>query len=358
RDLGVAYAARVSGRAPEWDALPVRYADYTVWQRKLLAGGPGSLLERQLDYWRETLAGLPEELALPFDRPRPVAASYEGGVVDFRLPADLHERLVGVARESRATLFMVLQTGLAVTLSRLGAGMDVPLGTPVAGRGDEALDGLVGFFVNTLVLRTDLSGDPSFRELLDRVREADLAAFAHQDLPFDRLVEELNPTRSAARHPLFQVLFALQNTAEARLDLPGLETRALPVSTGAAKFDLQVEMFEEATDDGRCAGVAGRLEYARDLFDHSTVELLARRLVLVLEALAEDLDRAVDSVGVVLPEERHHTLVEWNDTTAHYPADRGVHELFEERAAATPDAVALVFGDEEVTYAELDARAN
>ncbi|MEU8843663.1 amino acid adenylation domain-containing protein, partial [Streptomyces roseus] len=239
-----------------------------------------------------------------------------------------------------------------------GAGVDVPLGTPVAGRGDEALDGLVGFFVNTLVLRTDLSGDPSFRELLGRVREADLAAFAHQDLPFERLVEELNPVRSAARHPLFQVLFALQNTAESRLDLPGLRTCALPVSTGGAKFDLQVEMVEETDGEGRCAGVAGRLEYARDLFDHSTVELLARRLVLVLEALVEDLDRPVGSVAVVLPEERQRVLVEWNDTAAPYPADRAVHQLFEERAAATPGAVALVFDDEEITYAELDARAN
>ncbi|MEU8844606.1 amino acid adenylation domain-containing protein, partial [Streptomyces roseus] len=178
------------------------------------------------------------------------------------------------------------------------------------------------------------------------------------DLPFERLVEELNPVRSAARHPLFQVLFALQNYADERPELRGLDAELRRVPTGTAKFDLQVEMVEETDGEGRCAGVAGRLEYARDLFDHSTVELLARRLVLVLEALVEDLDRPVGSVAVVLPEERQRVLVEWNDTAAPYPADRGVHQLFEERAAATPGAVALVFDDEEITYAELDARAN
>ncbi|MEV5575415.1 non-ribosomal peptide synthase/polyketide synthase [Spirillospora sp. NPDC052269] len=354
RDLSAAYTARLDGMAPDWRPLPVQYADHTLWQRDLLGDedDPGSVLRGRLDHWRAALAGLPEEIALPADRPRPSGAGSPAGRVAFALPAGTRARLTDVARRGRATLFMVVQAGLAALLSRLGAGTDVPLGTVVAGRDDPALDDLAGSFVNTLVLRTDVTGDPTFLDLLGRVRHTDLAAYAHQDLPFERLVDELAPARSLDRHPLFQVMFAYQNTPEGTWNLPGL--RAEPIPQGAvqgAKFDLLFNVTD--TPDG----IDAFLEYATDRFDPSTAEALVARLVRVLEQVAADPSVRVADLAVLTGAERAQVVEEWNDTAVPVP-DVSLVELFEARVAGSPDAVAVVSGEMRWTYAELDAEAN
>ncbi|HXL90832.1 MAG TPA: amino acid adenylation domain-containing protein, partial [Streptosporangiaceae bacterium] len=361
RDLAAAYAARCAGRPPGWEPLPVQYADYTLWQRDLLGdvNDPGSVVSAQLEYWRETLAGMPEELGLPADRPRPAVASYQGGNAGFTVSAQVHAGLVRMARECGATVFMVVQAAVGVLLSRLGAGTDIPLGIPVAGRDDTALEDLVGFFVNTLVLRTDVSGDPSFAELVGRVRDADLAAFGQQDVPFERLVEALNPVRSLARHPLFQVMINLADAATAArgLTLPGVDCSAEPFGFPVAKFDLQFSLAETRDPDGAPAGMDGVLDYATDLFDPATAVVIAERLIRVLGAVAADPAVRVSQVRVLGDGERTRLLEEWNDTGAEVPGQT-LPQLFQVQAAATPDAIAVIAEDQELTYAELDRQAS
>ncbi|MFH9426640.1 condensation domain-containing protein, partial [Streptomyces sp. NPDC017529] len=288
-DLQVAYGARRVGGVPEWDVLPVQYGDYALWQREVLGelDDPGSVVSEQLGYWRGVLAGVPQELVLPVDRGRPAVPSFESGAVPVEVGAGAHAGLVEVAGRGRATMFMVVHAALAVLLSRLGAGDDIAVGTPIAGRGDDRLDGLVGFFVNTLVLRVGVGGDPSFAEVLERAREADLGAYVHQDVPFERLVEEVNPARSLGRNPLFQVMLALASVPEARWELPGLVVGEVPsVSTPAARFDLSVMLGERRDGDGAPAGLGGGIVYAADLFDRETAEGIAARLARVLEQVA------------------------------------------------------------------------
>ncbi|MBI0319576.1 AMP-binding protein, partial [Streptomyces javensis] len=294
QDLETAYTARHQGRLPGWEPLPVQYADYALWQREVLGdlGDPRSVISGQLDHWRRTLAGAPEELDLPTDRPRPATPTFHGRTLPVEVGAETHARLVELARRGRATMFMVVHAALGVLLSRMGAGTDIPIGTATAGRGDAALDGLAGFFVNTLVLRTDLTADPGFDELLARVRETDLAAYAHQDVPFERLVEDLNPTRSLSRNPLFQITLVLQNlpASQGGWNLPGLRVGPLEATSqeSTAKFDLSLTLAERRDDEGDPAGLVGGLLYATDLFDEETVRLLAGRLVRVLEQVAAD----------------------------------------------------------------------
>ena len=250
-------------------------------------------------YWTERLEGLPDQIDLPLDRPRPAVSSHRGDSVPLALSAQLHRDLLALARASGASLFMVLQAGLAALLTRLGAGHDIPIGSPIAGRGDAALEDLVGFFVNTLVLRTDTSGNPSFKELVGRVRAGNLAAYSHQDVPFERLVEVLNPARSLSRHPLFQVMLAFQSNAAATLELPGLEARFEAVASASAKFDLSVSVAEERSADGSPAGIRGVLEYATDLFDRETVAALGARLIRLLEAAVAEPQRAIGSLDIL-----------------------------------------------------------
>ncbi|MET9412249.1 amino acid adenylation domain-containing protein [Streptomyces sp. NPDC002935] len=355
RDVATAYTARVAGRAPEWEQLPVQYADYTLWQEELLATDG----ERQAEFWRHTLGELPEEATLPADRPRPATASFRGRTHGVQCPPALHEALTRLARETGTTLFMVAQAAVATALARSGAGTDIPIGAPIAGRTDQRLDDLVGFFVNSLVLRTDVEGDPSFRELLDRVRETDLAAWAHQDLPFDRLVEILNPERSTARHPLFQVALTLQDAAKPALELPGVHAESGFTPLEIAKFDLTFSFHEHRNADGRPDGLDLAIEYATDLYDARTVEGLADRLVRLLEAAVAAPELPVGELEFTGPEERERLLAMGAGpvTEAGFP-EAGLAELFAAQVARTPDALAVASEERSFTYAELDAESD
>ncbi|MEU6371494.1 amino acid adenylation domain-containing protein, partial [Streptomyces sp. NPDC046931] len=359
RDVARAYEARIDGEAPAWEPLPVQYADYALWQRELLGdeSDPDSVSHRQIRHWTQALADLPEQLALPTDRPRPAVASNRGDSVSFTLDAELHQRLTTLARESDASVFMVVQAAFAALLSRLGAGTDIPIGSPVAGRTDEALDDLVGFFVNTLVLRTDLSGDPTFRELVDRVREVDLAAYAHQDVPFEHLVEVLNPARSMAAHPLFQVMLAFQNVDQPELRLPGLTVAVEQAATTAARFDLCVYLDELHAADGTEGGLAGVLEFATDLYDRETAHELVARFERILRSAVHDPDQPIAGLVLLTAAERRRTLEEWNATDTEV-RQAPLPVLFEEQVTRTPDAAAVIHDDVTVSYAELNARAN
>jgi nonribosomal peptide synthetase DhbF len=359
RDLGTAYAARRAGQAPEWMPLPVQYADYTLWQREVLGepGDPGSVLGHQAGYWREALSGLPERIDLPADFRQPVT-SPPAGAVPLKISPSLHQALAEFAAEAGATVFMVVQAGLATLLARMGAGSDIPLGVPVAGRSDQALDELVGFFVNTLVLRTDVSGNPTFADLVGRVRQASLAAYANQDLPFEVLVEILNPPRDTTHHPLFQVSLSFDVAVPAQPQLPGLNVEMLPAAARAAKFDLLFTLAERPRHpDGSPAGVDGSLTFRTDLFTQATAERIAGRLVSLLEAVTADPDVRLSGVEVLSPEERELVVSGWNGTVADGPAGT-LPELFASQAARTPDATALVTGDAELTYAELHAASS
>ena len=362
-DLSTAYAARCAGRAPDWDPLPAQYADFVEWQRDFLGDpqDPHSLQARELRHWSSALAGLPPELELPYDRPRPAVSGHRGGSVEFRLGTAVQGRLLALARQSRATVFMVLQAAVAALLSRLGAGADIPLGSAVAGRAEEEFEDCVGFFVNTVVLRTDLSGEPTFRELVDRVRGVNTAAYEHQHLPFERLVEALNPDRSLSRHPLFQTMLTFAVHSGPGLRLADLAAEPLVTETGTAKFDLMVQLEDEYGPAGEPQGIRCVIDYDSELFDHTTVEGLASRLVRLVNTVVVDPDIAVPDIDLLDSAERRRLLTEWSGAAVR-PGDgipgSGVVELVERQAARTPDRPAVRCGTDVLGYAELDARSN
>ncbi|MFC8045977.1 amino acid adenylation domain-containing protein [Nocardia sp. NPDC057353] len=350
-DIAVAYRAARLDLAQEWEPLPLQYADYTLWQRDLLGAedDPAAPAHRQLAYWRETLAELPELLALPADRPRPPVPSYRGGTAEVTVDAFTHRELRRIAERGNASMFMLLHAALAVLLHRMAATGDVTVGTPHAGRGDRALDGLIGMFVNTLVLRTRIEPGLRFDDLLARVRETDLDAFDHAELPFERLVEVLNPARSRSHHPLFQVMLSVRTEPVGPLELPGLQIEPVDLDAGIAKFDLQFTMTENGGAEP--GGITVGVNYAADLFDHGTARGLGERLVRLLTAVAANPSSAVGDLDLLHP-------AEWSGLAPVHGAepDRPLTfpEVFATAVAAEPDAVALRADGTDVTYEALD----
>ncbi|MQY17212.1 non-ribosomal peptide synthetase [Nocardia macrotermitis] len=356
-DVATAYRAHHVGQPPEWTELPVQYADYTLWQQETLGSedDPDSAISRQLDYWRTALDGLPELLPLPTDRPRPPAPSYRGGSVECAIDARTHRELQAMASEHGVTIFMVLHAALATLLHRITAGDDIAIGTPIAGRGDPALDALIGMFVGTLVLRTGIDGDASFAELLRAVRETDLEAFAQADVPFERLVEVLNPARSQSHHPLFQVMLSVRNEPVRVLELPGLQIEACDADPGIAKFDLQFTLTESRTADREPDGITVSVNYARDLFDEATAARLGTRLVRLVSAAAANPATPVGDLDWLEP-------AEWSALVPVRGANPGrpltLPEVFEAAVRVDPQGVALRGGGTEITYDALDRWTN
>ncbi|MEY2246931.1 amino acid adenylation domain-containing protein [Streptomyces sp. BF23-18] len=351
RDLLAAYAARGRGQAPDWQPLAVQYKDYTVWQRQMLGDedDPDSVAYEQLDYWRRELSGVPQPVQLPLDRPRPTSAGHAGGHVDLELDPDVVTGIGRLAAEHGATAPMVAQAALAVLLHHLGAGNDLTIGSPIEGRPDEQLEDLIGFFANTWVLRVDLSRNPTFGDLLDQVRDRALGAYDNQDVPFEHLVELLNPDRTTAYQPLFQVMLAWQ-FAWSPLEVPGLKATPVPLGTDTAKFDLFFNIVPDPS--GRAYG---RLEYATELFDHSTAQSLVDRYVRVLRQVVTDPSTRLGRVEVLTTDEQDR-LARLNDTAAPVP-DATVADLVAAQATRTPDATAVVCGPTELSYRELETRA-
>ncbi|WNI33354.1 amino acid adenylation domain-containing protein [Streptomyces sp. ITFR-6] len=339
-DLAAAYTARCQGGTP----------DVRLCGEAPVPDGR-SELSRQLAHWRRVLADLPEELALPTDRPRPASPSLRAAVHAGRIGAGPHERLIAFAQEHQVPVFLVLQAAMAGLLSRLGVGTDIPLGTPAPGRD-------MAGAVNTLVLRTDVSGDPSFRELVARVRKTAVKAEAHQDVPFERLVEELAPARPPSRHPFFQVLLAPGELITAQVEFAGLAAEARVLDLNLTAIDLVMELSEGHHSDGSAAGIDISVRYSAELFDRSSIVALTDRLVRFLEAALADTERPLSRLEVLSDAEHRTLLVDWNGSPARQPADRLVHELFEQRAAERPDADALIFERERLSYRELDVRAD
>ncbi|KYC42731.1 non-ribosomal peptide synthetase [Scytonema hofmannii PCC 7110] len=349
QELGALYNAYIQGQCLPLNPLPIQYADFALWQRQWLQG---EVLETQLAYWRKQLADATTFLALPTDRPRPAVQTFAGAHQEFSLSPELTQKLTKLSQEQGVTLFMTLLAAFNVLLYRYSGQSDILVGTPIANRNRSEIEGLIGFFVNTLVLRADLSENPSFEELLVQVREVALGAYAHQDLPFEMLVEALQPQRDLSHTPLFQVLFALQNTPTSQVELSGLSISSFPIESTTAKFDLTLVMENTA------AGLVGVWEYNTDLFNPDTIERMTGHFVTMLEGIIANPKQRISQLPMLTEVEQRQLLIEWNDTQTHYLSNQCIHQLFELQVEHTPNAVAVEFENQQLTYQQLNSRAN
>ena len=342
------YAAYSRGEASPLEELPIQYADYAVWQREWLRG---EALDHQVSYWREQLEGV-EALELPTDYRRPVIQSHEGAGEGVLIPAETLDRLRELGRREGVTMFMLLMSAFKILLHRYGGQEQIVVGTPIAGRNQLELEPLIGFFVNMLAIKTDLGGEPSIREAISREREASLEAYAHQDVPFEKIVEELQPERDLSRHPIFQVTFVYEKATEERVAAENLRLSEFGTGFTQAQYDLGLTVVEGAR------GLAAAIEYCKALFDGVRVRRMLWHLRMLLEGMAEDADRKIGQIEILSESEKAQILSEWNDTQVAYPGEKRVHELFEQQVELTPDAVAAICGGEQLTYQELDRRAD
>ncbi|MEQ1845417.1 MAG: condensation domain-containing protein, partial [Nitrospira sp.] len=349
REVAVLYRAYVHQHPSSLPELVLQYADYAAWQRQWLSG---PVLQQQVTYWTEHLAGAPSILTLPTDRPRPSVHSYRGATHTFTVAAPTVMGLYQVGQQAQATLFMTLAAAFTVLLARYSGQRDICLGTPIANRTRAELEPLIGFFVNTLVLRTQIDPTQPFLTLLEHVRTTALNAYAHQDIPFEHVVEVLNPERQLSHTPLFQVMLILQNVPMDTLALPGLTLSSLPAESTTAKFDLTVDLVEE---DGE---LSGTVDYSTDLFEAATIERLMNHYIRLLEAIVAEPTTRVNELSMLSPAERQQLLVEWNATATDAPATQTIQELFEAQVVRTPETVAVVYEDQQLTYSELNGRAN
>ncbi|MEH2435909.1 MAG: amino acid adenylation domain-containing protein [Nostoc sp.] len=349
RELATIYSAICNNWSPELPELPIQYADFAIWQRQWLQS---EVLQTQLDYWKQLLKNAPTLLELPTDRPRPAIQTFRGEIQYGEFSVELSEAIANFTRQEGATLFMTLFAAFVTLLYRYTDSDDIVVGTPIANRDRLELEGLIGFFVNTLVLRTDLSGNPSFQQLLSRVRQLTLQAYAHPDLPFEELVKALQPQRDLSHTPLFQVMFVLQNAPISEVELSGLTISSLPAQSATAKFDLTLSMQNTAT------GLVSVWEYNADLFDASTIERMRGHFQTLLEGIVANPQEQISQLPLLTEIEQQQLLLKWNDTGVDYPQDKCIHQLFEEQVELTPDAVAVVYENQHLTYHELNCRAN
>ena len=348
RELSLLYQDFLAGERPSLDPLPIQYSDFAIWQREYLAG---DRLNKQLAYWKNQLAGAPPRLELPTDFPRPAVQAYRGNHLPLTIHKTLYEAMKRVSQQTSTTLFMTLLAAFNVLLYRYSRHEDIVVGSPIANRTRAEIEGLIGFFVNTLVLRTDLAGNPTFLELLAQVKNTTLDAYDHQDLPFEKLVEELQPERALSYNPIFQVMFVLHNANGSAAEMPGVKVTPLDVDTGTAKFDLALSLVEEAD------GMTGYLEYNVDLFAEETMHRFWQHFQTLLAGIAADPGQPIAALPLMDEVERQQMVLAWNETTAVYPQNP-IHQQFEQQAAQTPTAIAAEFPDRAVTYAELNRRAN